>query len=703
MRRSIRRKIIVSILALTLSSTILLSALSFFTSKWILQEELFARFESIRAWKQYEVVYYVDHLRKHALMLTQNAWYAEEVANLSDAFEKLRPGKLTDAQRGALENYYRTEVMTPLSKLSSEPLKLDSLYPSTDLGQFLQFHHLVSGNNSENPRNQEFADFESSFANLRSKLQDMARTLDFLDIRIVHPKTGITILSLEPGIDYGVSLFEGDLAKTRLSEAVRNLVSNPESSKARLVDFERYVPLRYKPSAFLVCPIFDEKELAGIAVFRLSNERFDDIVNTDETRSPLSLGRTGEIFLVGEDTMMRTESRFFLENRSKYLEVLHTSGMAPGVIQDIERYETTVLTVPRQANAVRTIFEKGAFTWTPVGYLGERVIASNAPLELDDVRWGIVALIQEEEAYLPIRKLGSWLIALTSGILSIAAILSIWLGGSLVEPIERMTMAARSLGSGFKDVRVKVDTGDELETLGHTFNEMAEGVEKERAGNRKTNYENECLLETMMPPDVISRLWGGPHVAEGTGFHGEVTVSYSRIHGIKSMYKRIEPDIAIGLMESLHEMIEEAAGKYGIRTLANGGGSCFAISGLEDLPDPGTCEMVRFANDLIHILRKFDEGNHTNLSVTSGINSGPISSGTIGHQEFFRSLWRPTMKAVDLKSDSTRDAENQIVVTQQAFMNIEGRIPGLETGNEFHIAEGQSCRKVWLMSGPDPH
>lgn len=696
MNRSIRHKVVGTILSLTFATCALIAVSAYFSARQTLQKELFARFESMRTSKQFDVTYYVDHLRKHAQLLTQNPWFATESRKLAEAFGKLRATKLTDEQRRKLEEHYRTQILPQISNVSGESPNLESIFPATDIAQVLQYRHLTI-----NDRKGESADLQadalgSVSRDLTTKLESLAKTLEFVDVRIVHPKTGETIFSLTPEIDFGVSLFEGYLAKTRLSKMVKEVAANPVPTAVRLVDFERYVPLRNQPATFLVCPTFDEKELAGIVVFRISGERLNDIVNDDRTNGTRSLGLTGEVFLVGEDTLMRTESRFFLQNRREYLEQLKSSGIAPEVIREIEWYGTTVLTVPRQGAPVLTMFASGERTWNAVSYLGVNVIASNAPLEIEDVRWGIVALIHEDEAFRPVTTLRTRLLALTSGVFLIAAAFGARLGGSLVQPIEGLTMAARSLASGFRDVRVSVATGDELETLGKSFNEMAEVVERERSGERKTSFENECLLETIMPPDIVAKLWGGPHLAEGVGYHGEATVSYSKIHGLKPLYQSNEPELAIGLMDELSRQLDDAATRSGVRPLAFGGGSCFAIAGLDEQPDPGTAEMVRFADELREILQRFNAQYNTSLCVTTGIHTGPISSGKIGHQEFFRSLWRPTMKVVDLKNDSSGEYENRIVVTQDAFDAIEGQMPDLVIGNSFEISKDQTCRIVWL-------
>ncbi len=76
----------------------------------------------------------------------------------------------------------------------------------------------------------------------------------------------------------------------------------------------------------------------------------------------------------------------------------------------------------------------------------------------------------------------NWVLGL-SGIVAallLAALLAQRLSKSLLRPLKQLTHAARSLGEGHLDHRVEIDSTDELNELGNTFNAMAEALQRQR-------------------------------------------------------------------------------------------------------------------------------------------------------------------------------------------------------------------------------
>lgn len=75
---------------------------------------------------------------------------------------------------------------------------------------------------------------------------------------------------------------------------------------------------------------------------------------------------------------------------------------------------------------------------------------------------------------------------LSTGTLMLAGLListvsSLWLARSLVEPIRTLQRGAQRIGAGELDLRISVQTGDELESLADQFNEMAQRLRESHA------------------------------------------------------------------------------------------------------------------------------------------------------------------------------------------------------------------------------
>ncbi|MGM0506991.1 MAG: sensor histidine kinase [Bacteroidota bacterium] len=71
-----------------------------------------------------------------------------------------------------------------------------------------------------------------------------------------------------------------------------------------------------------------------------------------------------------------------------------------------------------------------------------------------------------------------WIIGLTSFALLLAAGLSFWMIRYMIHPLRRLTEAADRIGSGNLSNQIDIETGDELEQLGSSFNRMAENLNR---------------------------------------------------------------------------------------------------------------------------------------------------------------------------------------------------------------------------------
>ena len=83
------------------------------------------------------------------------------------------------------------------------------------------------------------------------------------------------------------------------------------------------------------------------------------------------------------------------------------------------------------------------------------------------------AQIPKSVAYLASRSLMRNLILVSLALLLSAAMLGVWLSRGITRNLERLTATAREVGQGRFDVKVDVESRDEIGTLASSFNEMA--------------------------------------------------------------------------------------------------------------------------------------------------------------------------------------------------------------------------------------
>jgi methyl-accepting chemotaxis protein len=133
---------------------------------------------------------------------------------------------------------------------------------------------------------------------------------------------------------------------------------------------------------------------------------------------------------------------------------------------------------------VQGIFSKDNGTIYYTGQNGEKMIGgfssfSNSKLE-EELGWRLVVVQPEREAFALV-NIFQWqiIIIFLSGFIFLLAI-SYYLGGKIVIPIKKLITATRSIAQGDLVSKIDIKTGDEIEELAESFNQMATDLKKSR-------------------------------------------------------------------------------------------------------------------------------------------------------------------------------------------------------------------------------
>lgn len=146
-----------------------------------------------------------------------------------------------------------------------------------------------------------------------SRYQDILREMDpffstalnkwgYHDLYVICGPHGHVMYSVAKESDLGENLGVGKLKNSGLAKLWQKITT---TKKQAMVDFTHYDP-HGEPSAFLGVPFFDEKgNVKGLIALQITAERMNKLVQVTA-----GMGETGEVYLVGEDHLMRSDSRF---------------------------------------------------------------------------------------------------------------------------------------------------------------------------------------------------------------------------------------------------------------------------------------------------------------------------------------------------------------------------------------------------------
>ncbi|MDB5568991.1 MAG: chemotaxis protein [Hyphomicrobiales bacterium] len=263
----------------------------------------------------------------------------------------------------------------------------------------------------------------------------------------------------------------GPWAQTGLGKAYR-AARDAAQGEIGFFDFERYAPSSDEPASFISTPVVKNGETIGVLAFQMPVDRINRILNGGQ-----GLGETGETMLVGEDGLLRNDSRFTKEN-----DVLVTRV-------DIEASRAAL---------------KGHRVATSDEHRGLELIQVGTPLEFNGVRWAIVAAQGAEEVLAPVRDMRRAMMTVGLLIFAAAATGGYFVARTLTVPLSQVVEAMNGLASGREvtlDLKDRRDEIGDMSCAVQVFQENAVArmrLERQAQGERDRERHRQANVEALI-------------------------------------------------------------------------------------------------------------------------------------------------------------------------------------------------------------
>ena len=417
-------------------------------------------------------------------------------------------------------------------------------------------------------------------------------------------------------------------------------------------------------------PVFDGSRMVAILLLRFRIEPIENALSGGRQWEAEGLGKTGQVYLVGPDQTMRSDSRFLIEDPKAFIETLRRSRLTSRTADAVERLQTTILTVPVKHDAAQAALRGQSGLMAVEDYRGVEALMAYGPLDLDSVRWGVIAKIDQSEAMAPLAAYARRALAAGGALALLASVVAMFMAAALTRPIAALVDAARRVSTGPLDVQVDVAPDDEYRELGEAFNEMVRNLRDSREDLDRQVQENERLLQSLLPASAAAQVRGG--TSETPQSFADVTVAHINLIGLDVLARELGEDRAMSLLSDIVGGLDEAAEQHGVEKVRTIGASYLAASGLSlERPDH-TARMVEFAREVVRIVRRFNAERQTNLGAAIRINAGPVIGGLIGRRKFIYDLWGDTVR---LARRIESDGLPSIVVTKPVYERVHELVP----------------------------
>ncbi len=275
-------------------------------------------------------------------------------------------------------------------------------------------------------------------------LQQYAESYGYPDFYLVSP-SGFVFYSTQKRADYHTNLLKGQFRSTNLGQVVSRAL---EQRSFALSDVARYAPNDNKPSAFAAVPVLSQQgQVEMIVAAQVPLSKINEIM-----LARTGLGETGETYLVGEDFLMRSNSRF--------------------------KTESSILSLRVDTPSSRQAFEGKTGVGIIEDYRGVSVLSAYVPLGLKealgtDFDWAVIAEIDTAEALTPITDFQKNMVILALVILVLVVGVALLVANGIALPILRIAGTVRQIAET-RDLtlQVPVSSQDEIGSMAAVLNEM---------------------------------------------------------------------------------------------------------------------------------------------------------------------------------------------------------------------------------------
>jgi methyl-accepting chemotaxis protein len=328
-------------------------------------------------------------------------------------------------------------------------------------------------------------------------LSKYLKTFGYYDIFIVEPDSGHIIYSVFKEIDYATSLLTGPYKNTGLAQAFKQAMQLQNADDTVLVDFSPYLPSYNNPASFIASPIMRDGERLGILIFQMPISGINSIMTNKESWKATGFGDSGETYLIGEDGLLRSQSRFLIEDKASYLEAI--SSQTDPLILDKIKASDSAIGLQKVDNASTKASAEGLSGIAYINdYRNENVISAYTPIDAMGFKWALLSEIDQKEAF---SYMGHLVTSIITTTIIIAIILIVIMGiiGTLltrtvVRPIEVFSDQVNQITSQ-RDLTIRIPTqgNNEFSALGHSLNSMLDSLTtftsnmRDSAGNLAKN------------------------------------------------------------------------------------------------------------------------------------------------------------------------------------------------------------------------
>lgn len=691
---SLRRRLEFTLVGVALVSVLLLSGLNYVFARVLISDSVEAQLSSLRDTR-------VQSIERGAGRVQDSVSMLAVTPSVVTAFEALSAGyteverSLTPAQLGELEARY-DEALQPLRDAGQE-VPTAALVPASGSGQFVQYQYIAQNPDGFDERDRlDDAGDGSSYSRAHAEYHPLLRSLmqnaGMSDLMFVDVDTGEVVYSVQKRIDVGTNAVDGPWAENGLGRVVDALATVPIGETV-ISDMVFYGPARAQAVFLLATTIRSTGDATGALVAQLPVQALTDVVTSGQDWELLGLDETGDVYLVGADGTLRTDTREWLDDPEQFLEEHFDRNADEALIERMQLVGSAALTQQVDNRAVEAALSGDTFVGTVTTYDGDRAFAASGPVRIGGLNWAVVIEKERAEATEGLASLLRGTLVVMAVLLPVTALLGWWMARSLTRPFGQLVDAAGRIARGEPATGVGGLGNNELGDVGRQLESVAARLAAEEAALVVEEEQINAVLEAVVPPRLVDRVRSGEQgIAD---LVDSATVISFLVDGIPEATGSNQ-DTVFEISEQLVEGVEQLQERYGVERIRRSTTSALFATGL-GVDEPQIDAAAEFTAALLRMVQSVGAEYGQSLSVRAGLATGDVASGVIGQQQLAFSMWGEPVTTAFTLASLARTGE--ILVDAQVC-------DALESGWDLEHREGllglDDTVEAWTLRPPPP-
>lgn len=641
---NLRSRLIAILLGIALLSSGLLMVIGSMVGTESITEEVNQRLISVRNAKAFELEGYFDNLSRVVETLADQEATGEAIVGMTQAFRTITAADTINCEAELSEFY--DDFADRLGRKLEIRRDVDAFYPKSATACYLQYHYIVENPNPLGQKElldraaRDFSPYAAAHERHHGRYRDALHRFGFYDIFLIDAQSYDIVYSVFKETDFATNLQNGPYRNSNLATLVDKVKRNSDLSEAQIVDFEFYRPSLGQPAAFMGAPVYFRGEFVGVLAVQLPIDEINNIMNYEGKWAENGLGETGEVLLLGDDYLLRSDSRLYLEDSARYLATLDQHTFNDATMTQLKRLGP-ILTVPLRGANIDRVVEGRQGLMEVSGYQGDNVLSAYMPLELPGgLDWSLVAEIHTDEALRSVSRFQRLNFGALALIIVITTILAMLVTRTLIRPIERLTEAAEAVGEGDTSIRVQKTANDELGRLTEVFNNMVVSIDEQKTEIRNRTSENDALLFSRFPPTIAERFKNGDQ---------NIVDRFERVAVIScdlrdtDQLKDLTNEEAWAVVQQYSEAFARVAQDVGLEVVVPVPDGYLAVCGMNTPRLDNGRRIAIAAMGLRDAVKTVNKRNNITLTYSIGISHGDLLAGVLSGETNEYMIWGSTL------------------------------------------------------------